>query len=38
MRRQLAGVGPAEGMMELLGAMKKTKSNRELIDWARNRA
>jgi transcription termination factor Rho len=35
-RRQLAGSGPAEAMMELLGAMKKTGSNRELIDFARN--
>jgi transcription termination factor Rho len=38
MRRQLAGIGPAEGMLELLGAMRKTKTNRELIDWARSRA
>jgi transcription termination factor Rho len=37
MRRQLAGQNPAESMMELLGAMRKTKTNRELIDWVRNR-
>jgi len=37
MRRQLSGVGPADGMLELLGAMRKTSSNTDLIDWARNR-
>ena len=37
MRRQLAGQNSADSMMELLGAMKKTKSNRDLIDWVRNR-
>jgi transcription termination factor Rho len=37
MRRQFAGLQPAEAMMELLGAMKKTSTNRDLIDWARNR-
>lgn len=37
MRRQLSGMGPTESMMELLGAMKKTSTNRDLIDWARNR-
>lgn len=37
MRRQLSGVGPVDGMLEMLGAMKKTKTNRELIDWARKR-
>jgi transcription termination factor Rho len=37
MRRQLVGQNPADAMMELLGAMKKTKTNRELIDWVRNR-
>jgi transcription termination factor Rho len=37
MRRQLSGVGAADGMLELLGAMKKTKSNRDLIEWARAR-
>ena len=36
MRRQLGGAGPADGMMELLGAMKKTETNRDLINWARN--
>ncbi len=36
MRRQLGGSGPADGMMELLGAMKKTETNRDLINWARN--
>ncbi|MEQ8331104.1 MAG: transcription termination factor Rho [Longimicrobiales bacterium] len=35
MRRQLAGVPPTEGMNELLGIMKKTGSNRDLIKWAR---
>ena len=37
MRRQLAGQNPADAMMELLGAMGKTKTNGELIDWVRNR-
>ncbi len=37
MRRQLAGVAPADAMLELLGAMRKTQSNRELIDFARGR-
>ena len=37
MRRQLAGQNPADSMMELLGVMRKTKSNRDLIDWVRNR-
>jgi len=36
MRRQLVGQNPADAMLELLGAMRKTKSNRELIEWARN--
>ena len=36
MRRQLGGAGPSDGMMELLGAMKKTETNRDLINWARN--
>jgi transcription termination factor Rho len=38
MRRQLSGVGAAEGMLELLGAMRKTSTNRDLIDWARNKS
>jgi transcription termination factor Rho len=38
MRRQLAGVPAAEGMQELLGIMKKTKSNGDLITWARQQA
>lgn len=38
MRRQFSGMGPTESMMELLGAMKKTSTNRDLIDWARNRS
>lgn len=38
MRRQLAGMGPTEAMVDLLGAMKKTSTNRDLIDWARNRS
>jgi transcription termination factor Rho len=37
MRRQLAGMEPAQAMNELLNAMRKTKTNRELIDWVRNR-
>lgn len=37
MRRQLAGMSQSDAMLELLGAMKKTKSNRELIDFARGR-
>ena len=37
MRRQLAGGGPADSMLELLGAMKKTSTNHDLIEWARNR-
>jgi transcription termination factor Rho len=36
MRRQLVGQNPSDAMLELLGAMRKTKSNRELIEWARN--
>jgi transcription termination factor Rho len=36
MRRQLVGQNPADAMLELLGAMRKTKSNQELIEWARN--
>lgn len=36
MRRQLGGQGPTDAMTELLGAMKKTESNRALINWARN--
>lgn len=38
MRRQLHGVGATDGMLELLGAMRKTSSNRDLIDWVRNRS
>ena len=38
MRRQLAGMGATEGMVELLGAMKKTSTNHDLIEWVRNRA
>jgi transcription termination factor Rho len=38
MRRQLAGLQPTESMIELLGAMRKTSTNRDLIDWARNRS
>jgi transcription termination factor Rho len=37
MRRQLAGATPTDAMLELLGAMRKTQSNRELIDFARGR-
>ncbi len=35
MRRQLSGMGTSEAMMDLLGAMKKTSTNRDLIEWAR---
>jgi len=35
MRRQLAGVGISDGMNEMLNIMKKTKSNKDLIAWAR---
>ncbi len=35
MRRQLAGVSPSDGMQELLGIMRKTGTNRDLITWAR---
>ena len=35
MRRQLADVGPADGMQELLNLMKKTRTNRDLIAWAK---
>jgi len=38
MRRQLHGAGASEGMLELLGAMRKTSSNRDLIDWVRNQS
>jgi transcription termination factor Rho len=38
MRRQLSGVGSSDGMSELLNIMKKTKSNRDLITWARQQA
>ena len=38
MRRQLAGGDPPAQMVELLNAMRKTKTNRELIDFIRNRA
>ena len=37
MRRQLSGIGSADAMLELLGAMKKTSSNQDLIEFARNR-
>jgi len=36
MRRQLGGSAPADGMQELLGAMKKTETNRDLIRLARH--
>jgi transcription termination factor Rho len=35
MRRQLAGVSPTDGMNELLNIMRKTRTNRDLIAWAR---
>jgi transcription termination factor Rho len=38
MRRQLAGGDAASQMVELLNAMRKTKTNRELIDFVRNRS
>ena len=34
MRRQLAGVSPADAMTELLGVMRKTRSNEALITMA----
>ena len=34
MRRQLAGVSPADAMNELLGVMRKTRSNEALIAMA----
>ena len=38
MRRQLAGVGISDGMNELLNIMRKTKSNKDLITWAKQQA
>lgn len=38
MRRQFSGMGATESMVELLGAMKKTSTNRDLINWARDRS
>ncbi len=35
MRRQFAGSGPAEAMNELLGVMRRTKNNEELIRMSR---
>jgi len=35
MRRQLSGVGVSDGMNELLNIMRKTKTNRDLIAWAK---
>ena len=35
MRRPLGGVGSGDGMSELLNIMRKTKTNRDLITWAR---
>jgi transcription termination factor Rho len=35
MRRQLGGVGPSDGMNELLNIMRKTRTNRDLIAWAK---
>ncbi len=37
MRRQLSALSTTDAMLELLGAMQKTATNRDLIDWARNR-
>ena len=37
MRRQLSALSPTDAMLELRGAMQKTATNRDLIDWARNR-
>ena len=37
MRRQLAGVSQSDAMLELLGAMRKTKSNKDLIEFAKSR-
>jgi len=38
MRRQLAGVGISDGMNEMLNIMRKTKTNRDLIVWAKQQA
>ena len=35
-RRQYAGAGPVEAMSELLGAMRRTKSNKDLLALARS--
>ncbi|MDH5760814.1 MAG: transcription termination factor Rho [Gemmatimonadota bacterium] len=35
MRRQLSDVGSGDGMQELLNIMKKTRTNKDLIAWAR---
>jgi transcription termination factor Rho len=35
MRRQLAGKGASEAMSELLHVMKKTKSNKDLLELSR---
>ncbi len=35
MRRQFAGSGPAEAMNELLGVMRRTKNNHELVRMSR---
>ena len=37
MRRQLSDVSPADGMNELLGIMKKTSTNEDLLAFARER-
>jgi transcription termination factor Rho len=37
MRRQLADVSPADGMQELLGIMRKTQTNEDLISMAREK-
>jgi transcription termination factor Rho len=37
LRRQLAGVGTADAMTELLGVMKRMPTNQELIDYYKQR-
>ena len=38
LRRQLAGIGTADAMTELLGAMKRMPTNQDLVDYYKQRA
>jgi transcription termination factor Rho len=38
LRRQLLDVGPAEAMTELLNVMKKMPTNKDLVDYFKQRA